>query len=857
MKWRRNRENDLDRDIEHFLDEETAENVARGMTPEEARPAAHRKFGNLTMVKEDTLRIWSLSPIDTWWADVRHSFRRIRHRPGTSALIVFSLALAFIPSVTLFSLMDHLFLSQLPVPHPEAIMAIQFRDIRPDSAQSYWSPSYPEVQEFRGTLRSFSGFAHHRRQGALAMFNGRRLSLWTSLINDDFFTTLGIPVRSAPGFPKDRRSVIISHSLWTREFQSRSDIAGQTLRLNGQEFLIAGVAPAAFRGADSHIQDDVWIPMETWFALQPNSRDNFGRRQDRGGALWARLREGVPEQTAIAEVQAAGAAIARNGPPETRFLQGHSYAVLKERARGGRNVATMGVLLLGILIAVACANVTGILLARAEERRRETALRQALGASRLRLIREWMIESIVLAFAGAAIGIAGARVLIDAAPGLLPAMPIPLVISVTFSSRVWVYAVTMMSLAALSFGLIPAWRGSRPGLLSALRGDDAVTLLRVRVPIRSLLIIGQVAAAELLLFGAGLLLDHLWRLQKVDAGMDPNRPVILAMVLPSGENGAPTPMNRDGISERLSRLAGVARVSYGKSIPLSGMMGAKVRMERIGAPPMEIYEGSVGPEFCSMLGVSMLAGRDLQASDRHAVLVNPALARIIDPTGRAVGAQFRVDGVAWQVAGIYRENEIGLLAAPARPRYLRLESAISSSETNFAVEFHSDPSGQFQMVREELEKAHPGIFVATMKTLKQHHESSMFAERGATKTFYGLGLAALILTGTGLHGITAALFLRRSKEFAIRMALGASPRELTALMLSGGSRLAVTGAAIGLAIALPLGMLAGSRLQGFTPWSAPAVLGSTAIVTAVALLASARPALMVWRIRPADVLRSE
>jgi predicted permease len=550
--------------------------------------------------------------------------------------------------------------------------------------------------------------------------------------------------------------------------------------------------------------------------------------------------------------------LAQKWPETNRYLTGYTYAALADRDRGNRNLTAIGVLLLGILLAVACANVAGILLARAEERRHETAIRQALGASRARLVREWMVESAVLSSLAAALGLAGAKVLMNLLPGLVPSTVIPLRFEFSFGPRVWMYAVSLVFVSALSFGLVPAWRGSRPDLLSGLRRDSAVSILHVRVPIRSLLIVMQVAAAEVLLFGAGLVLDTVSTVQRLNVGFDPHRPVAMAVLVATGEDGSPRQVDCEAVRERLARIGGVRRVAYSRSVPLSGSGdGATFQLEAPGQEPRKVMGVSAGPAFLSTLGVPILAGRDLQAADQHGVLVNATLARQLDPAGKAVGREIRLDGAVRQIVGVFQDTAWSGVYDPPRPRAVALMPTRTGGDTTFAVEVAGDPAAYVAALRTELAAAQPGATVASSKTLWQHYQDSLFVERTATQLFYGLGLLALLLTITGLHGITSALFARRSKEFAIRLALGAAPRQIMGAVLASGLKLAAWGLALGLAIAFPVALVIASKLPGFSPWSLPALGLSCAIVLLAAIAAAAQPARRVLRIQPGEIVRSE
>ena len=855
---RRRREEELERDIADHIAMETEDNMARGMSPPEARFAALRKFGNVARVKEDTRSVWGWTALDTWRADVRQALRRIRRSPGTAALAVLSLALAFAPSVTVFSVMDRLLLTPLPIKAPGEIVEIQFRDTRPNAEYHFQPPSYPEFQDFRRSLKSFSGLAYQMRGGAMVVLNGHRALVGAHLVSNDYFSVLGLPIPLGPGFVKNRPSLIVSHSFWMREFAGRPDIIGRTLLVNGQTFTIDGVAAPGFRGMGGMIviiAADLWIPVETWPQFQ---RTLMERRDMRDGSLFARLRPGVPLAQATAEVESVSRDMARAWPQSNRYLTGYAHAALADSERGGITLTAIGVFLLGILLAVACANVAGILLARAEERRHETAIRQALGASRARLVREWMVESTVISVLAAALGLAGAKGLMNLLPGLIPSTVIPIHFEFSFGPRVWMYALSLVFVSALSFGLVPAWRGSRPDLLSGLRRDSAVSMLHVRVPVRSLLIVMQVAAAEVLLFSAGLVLDTLSAVRRLDVGFDPQRPVALAVLVATAEDGSLRPIDCEAISQRLERIGGVRRVAYSRSVPLSGSGdGATFRLEVPGQEPRKVMAVSAGPAFLSTLGVPILSGRDLEAADQHAVLVNATLARQLDPAGNAVGREIRLDGAVRQIVGVFQDTAWSSVYDPPRPRAVALMPARTGGDATFAVEVARNPSAYVTALRGELAAAQPGSTIASSKTLWQHYQDSLFVERTATKLFYGLGLLSLLLTITGLHGITAALFARRSKEFAIRLALGAAPRQIMGAVLGSGLKLAAGGLALGLAIAVPVALVMASKLHGFSPWSVSALGLSSVIVMVAALAAAAQPAGRVLRIQPSDIVRSE
>lgn len=342
-----------------------------------------------------------------------------------------------------------------------------------------------------------------------------------------------------------------------------------------------------------------------------------------------------------------------------------------------------------------------------------------------------------------------------------------------------------------------------------------------------------------------------------DPGFDPQRPVAMAALVATGEDGSPGQVDCERVRDRLGRIGGVRRVAYGRSVPLSGMGGAALRLEAPGQEPREVKGGSAGPAFLSTLGVRILSGRDLQAADQHAVLVNATLAHQLDPAGNSVGREIRLDGAVRHIVGVFQDAKWNSVYDPPEPRAITLTAARSGGDITFAVEVDSNPSAYVAALRNELAAAQPGSTVLSPKTLWQHYQDSLFMERTATHVFYGLGLMALLLTITGLHGITSALFARRSKEFAIRLALGAAPRQVMGSVLASGVKLTACGLALGLAIGLPGALFIASQVHGFSPWSVSALGLSSAIVMIAAVAAAAQPASRVLRIELGDIVRAE
>jgi len=852
---RQRKEQDLQRDIENHIALETSDNVARGMDPEEARYAALRKFGSVAHVMEDTRQAWGWTWLETLGGDVRHALRRIRRSPGISLLVVLSLALAFAPAVTCFSVIDRLFLVPRPIKAPHEVAALTSRNASPTVKNPYEGVSYPDYVDLRDSLKSFSGLAYVSKRPVIALLNGRREVLLSNLVSDNYFKLLGLPLTSGPGLLPGRPGIVIAHSLWMREFGGTPGVVGRELVINGQSYTIAGIAAPECLGMSRFPVIDLWIPIEAWIERQPGTRRAMTQRDDRTASVWVRFRPGVSWAQATAEVKAATGELARRWPATNRDITGEVFDELNSRARVGLFFSGMGALLCGILFAVASANVAGVLFARMEEQRHETAVRVALGASRPRLVRQWMVESLLLALLGAALGMSAARALMALLPGWLPAMGIQLNLDFTISTRVWIYAASMVCASALAFGLAPAWRASRTDVVSGLRRDPAFSLLRVRIPVRSLLIVAQVAAAEILLFGAGLVLNALSTARQLDPVYDPSRQVVMAWVAPASADGSPKQIDCDALAARLARIGGVRHVSYGRSLPMLGTGLPHYRMEAPGVEPREIQGGTAGPGFLTALGVRMRAGRDLETLDQHAVLVSASLAHLLDASGNPLGRYVTLDGHTRQIVGVFPDTAWTTENRPSLFRAIILAPPRTGGDVSLAMEVSGDPKTFVAAIRNELAAGDHVTLV--IKTLGQHHDDSFFLLRASTKSLYGLGLLALLLTASGLHGVASALFARRSREFALRLALGATPGHIMALLLRGALTLTIAGLILGLCIAVPVAALVASRMHGFTPWSASAYALSSAIVVITGITAALQPAARILKLQPADIVRTE
>jgi len=775
------------------------------------------------------------------------------HRKGRSAIGALSLAIAFAISLALFSVMDNALLTPLPITSPLSIYEILFFDPHPQSDQRFEQVSYTEYKQFQDSLHSFSGVAYQRKQGVIVSNNGRRSLKGAYIVSSNYFKLLGTPVEG-PGLPVDGRpGVVISHRFWDQELGHRANVIGEQISVDGVLLPVVGIAEPSFSGIGEVISIDLWIPAETWLASEPNQVTWNDQHE---GIIVGRLRDNLSKSEATAEVKSVGRAIALQSYGTNSPLVGYAYQAIAEVETRNAKLAVLAVFVLVLLLAIACGNLVGILLAEAEERRRETAIRQALGASRARLILEWMLESVVISTVAEVVGAIGAAVLIMLVTTQLPRTMFPINAQFSLGYRVWIYALLLLCFSVIASSLIPAIRGSHRDLLSGLQRSGFISIIRVRVPIRTMLIVAQVAGAEILLFAGGIALPALWNLEKISPGFDPSGSVVVVSM--SRENlGAKDPVNRDQIRELLASTPGVRRVAYGASIPLSGQVGMAVVAEASGQTLGRIQEDLMSPGFLSVLGIPLIAGRDLQRQDLLSVVVNEALAKQIDRSMNVLGREIRINGEAKNICGIAKDVHWTSLYDADIPRVMSLLQANSLGDTTFAIQVSDEAGSHIPILERKIEQEEPRLAILTIKTLRQNYEESFYPERILTKSLILVGIIALLLAITGLYGILASVFAQREREFAIRVALGARPWTIIQNVLRSSLFPAIAGLAFGGSVGLVGAVLLAHNTSAILINPFWAAVFSSLVVIGASGSASMHPIRRVLRINPVEIIRVE
>jgi predicted permease len=809
--------------------------------------------------------------------DVRQALRALRRAPGVAAVAALSLALAIAANASAFSIVSSLLLRPLPVQEPGRLVALF--GVREGSPPSILS--WPDILDYR-SLDVFEGVAAHNGIQVAVGGPGRPEMAWGEIVTDDYFDVVG--VRPALGrLFTDREgvgaggtsAVVLAHDFWRRRFAADPDVLGRTVRLNGRPYTVVGVTPRGFTGTRLFaFAPDVFVPLAAHEAIRPSTAGSLERRDARWLFAVARLRSGATLTEAGEAAGALARALAAEHPDSNRGL---GVRVLENRAPINpwvlepgttRRMAALLLLAMLLVLLIACANVANLLLARATARRREIAVRVALGAGRGRLVRQLLVESLVLAALGGGLGLLLAAWLVDLSSSFTPTLDFRTAFDLRVDARVVAFTAAATVATGLLFGLLPALRASRPRLVPALR--DAVEDGRGAGRLRQGLVVAQVALSLVLLTGAGLFVRSFEKARGLDPGFDPRGALRANVDLePAGYDEARRREFHRRLLERARELPGVRSAALAFPLPLDAYSsGWEIVVEgRERSPDAEdplVFGSTVSSGYFETLRTPIVRGRALDERDREdsppAAVVNETFARRFWPGEEALGRRFSVDGTAgpWiEVVGVARDGKYLTLGEAPRP-YLFLPLAQRPiSRVSVVARTEGDPDALVPALRAAVAALDPDLPVFGEKTLRQHMETPLSGFESGAATVGFFGVMALLLAATGVYGVVAYGAARRTREMGIRMALGARAADVLRLIVGGGARMAGAGMAIGLAGALLLSRSLTGLLHGVSAADPATYATVAAVVLAAALLASWVPARRATRVNPSLALRSE
>ena len=825
------------------------------------------------------------------WRDLKHAFRVLRKNPGFTCVVVLTLGLGIGANTAIFSLMDQVLLRALPVRDPGELVLLDgpgpFRG-KTFNDQTF---SYPMYKDFRDRTEVFSGVLARFPMAITVVWNGESERVSGDLVSGNYFEVLG--VRPAIGrlfnaaddrTPGAHPVAVLSHGFWTRRFGSNPAVLNQALTVNGHALTIVGVAAQGFNGLQVGGNADVMVPVMMKAQMTPTWNDLDDRRS-RWLNVVARLKPGITAEQAEVQMNvvydqikqqeiAAYANVTENF--KQRFLQKHL-----EVLPGGRGLSDLRsqfssalvvlMWMVGVVLLIACANVANLLLARTTSRQKEIAVRLALGAGRATIVRQQLVESAVLAAAGAVVGVGFAMwsgsVLLAALPGSESARSL----SSTPDLRVLLFAFVLAAATALVFGIAPAIQATRHAAASALKDEVGSVVGGGRqARVRRVLVVAQVAMSMLLLVGAGLFARSLYNLRSVDPGFQVDR--LIAFSIDPSLSGYSQDRTRqffETLQRELSNVPGVRNVSMSEIGALSGNnWRTTVRVD--GYQPKEgedmnpSFDG-VGPHYFSTMGIPLVAGREFKDSDAagapKVAVINEAMAKYFFGDSNPIGRRFGQGGgnpTDIEIIGVARDSRSDTIREKAgRYVYIPYRQDEGVTSLTFYVRAAGDPAAATTAIRQTVQRLDANLPIYGMRTMEAQVAESLFVERMVASLSVAFGVLATLLAALGLYGVMSYAVTRRTREIGIRMALGAERARVLWLVLREVAALSTVGVVIGFTVALFATRRIEAQLFGISRNDPLTVAAAIVLLLVVALAAGWFPARRATNIDPMLALRSE
>lgn len=880
---RRRQEHEMDEELRFHIEMETKRNIDAGLPEAEARRRATRDFGGVERYKEDVRDERGTSWFYDGWRDIGFAARSLRRQAGFTAIATLTLALGIGVTTTLFGVVKQVLLTPLPYGNPDRIAVVW----------SAWKGfdqtwlSYDEWEGWKARIPAFADIGLYA-DGSVTFDGDNPERVRSANVHMNVFPILGVKPIVGRNFaaeedrPNGPNVVILGYALWQRRFGGDPAVVGRRIQISGQPATIVGVMPNGFR---LPIDFGGAGPTEAWFPLATDAAQQGavpGPEFPKNGASHgfyavARLAPGATASTANAQLRTLVAELEKFGYMANVGF--HAYAVPVEEQILGRVRPVLLIVFaaVGFVMLIACANVAGLLLVRGESRRRELAVRVALGAGGRRLTRLLLAESAVLAVLGASLGTAlavlGVRLVRAGAPAGLPR-----VAETSIDWGVLAFALATGIIAALLAGMLPAMQATQIAPAGELKeGGRGATTSRARLQWRQSLVATEVALAVVLVVAAGLMIRSVRNLLAIDAGFRPDG--VLTMRLSTPSTWYPDSIRVaafwDELQRRVAAVPGVKHVGAVRLLPLATEMGDwGLRVEGYTPPPNQGTPGDwqvVTPGYFEALGLRLREGRVLDARDDMnaplAMVVNRAFVEQYYAGRQPLGGRVRIFGnpdstLKYTIVGVVDDVHHNAIVGRVKPQFYATLAQFARSPGStrrsmaLVVRTDGDPEALVAPVRSIVKQLDPRLPISEVRTMREIVNAAIGGPRFAMQALGLFGALALLLSAIGIFGIVSQVVASRSHEFGIRAALGATPRELVALSLRTGVRQALAGLGIGIVIALAFTRAMTSMLQGVTPTD-PLTFAAVVLVTgAVAVAASVGPARRAGRTDPARVLGS-
>ncbi|MGO8792322.1 MAG: ADOP family duplicated permease [Terriglobia bacterium] len=858
------------------LAKQIEQSLAAGMAPEEARYAALRRFGGVEQVKEQCRDARRLNRLENFLHDVRYGVRQLRRDPGFAAVAVLTLVLGIGANTAIFSVVDAVLIR--PLPYRDAGRLVYISEFWPRETPVRTVPS-PDFANWSEHSRLCDGMAAYGGGAEMNLTSpGEPERLLGARVTWDFFPLLGVQPSLGRGFlreedqPGGRQVVLLSHELWQRRFGSNPRVVGTSVQLDGSLHTVVGVIPAGFRFPDDEFKAELFLPMVVARAAEWGTPAPEKFRLVR---TLARLKPGVTIDNVKAELTGLVQQTAGQEPPQfIRMRAGMEVQVTPLHARLAAPARPILLVLFGsvaLLLLMSCVNVAGLQLARGAARRKELAVRAALGAPRLRIAAQLLTESLVLAMAAGpvavVVGFAGLRALQALGPPQIPHLE-----SIHLDLRVLLFALLVATLTGLLFGLSPAILASRVQLDEALKQSTSrSTSGQEQHRLRSILVTTEIALAVVLLIGAGLLTRSFVYLTSINPGFDPRQLLTLRISLSGSEYSKPEQQAAfyEQLLQRVRALPAIQSADAGSGLPLIGwgsLRGTDVEGQPAALPGLrpDIACDVVSPGYFQTLRIPMVAGRAFTARDRQGVspvaVVNRAFVHQffpdVNPLGKHLGSGAR--GGPWrEIVGIVGNvRQLGPDHAESPEIYIPYEQE-PSADMNVVLRAANDPLNSVAAVKAAVRSVDANLPVYDVATMDQRLSESVAPQRFNALLVGMFAVLALGLAAVGIYGVLAYSVERRTHEIGIRLAMGASREDVLAQVVGEGMRLVAVGMGIGLAGSLALARVLRTLLFGVHPTDPVTLAAVSAGLALVAALACYLPARRATKVDPMVALRYE
>jgi predicted permease len=875
MTFRRKLQEDLSEEIRLHIEERAEHLISEGMAPKEAERQARVAFGNRTVIEERSREVWQWPTLESIWADVRIAGRQLRRSPGFAIATVLTLALAIGANAVVFGMLNALILRPLNVPQAQSLYALEH-------GSDYGFQSYPDYLDLRDRNRSFD---------SLAAFTATQVGLDTGKApsrafgyqaSGNYFDTLGIQpylgrffhgsdehgVNSAP-------YIVLSYAYWHSHFQDDRGVVGRVVRLNKHPFTIIGVAPPQFRGTLLLFSPDFFMP-----AVNQEQLDGANNLNARG-VRWVlevvgHLKPGVTPAQAAGDLNSIGSYLAKTYPKEDSLK---SFTLARPALYGdflGRPAQAFfaGLMLLaGLILLAACANLGSLFAARAADRSREVALRLALGSSRMRILRQLLTESVLLSLAGGVVGLAGSVVLLRWLSVWRPLPRFPFNAPVSPDAKVYLVAVALALVSGFLFGIVPVRQVFRANPYEIVKAGSSARLGR-RMTLRDVLLVLQIAVCAVLVTSSIVAVRGLVRSLDSNFGFEPHNAMLIDTDLKmAGYTGDSVPAMQRRMIEAVETIPGVAQVASANATPLGGVavkpavFKDEARDLRQSNAAATAFQYSISPNYFQAADTSLLAGRAFSWNDDNkaprVAVVNREFARqVLGSVTDAVGRYFKMsDGTRVQVVGLVEDGKyMSLTEDPQAAMFLPVLQS-PSSQTFLLVrskgDLGSDPQQLATAIRGKLHQLDAGLPLDTETWVDDLDQAVMFAPRLATISLGVLGIMGAMVAITGIFGMAAYSVSKRLKELGIRVALGAQRGELLQAALGRPLKLLAIGSGSGLLLGLLATKVLAFIVYQATPRDPLVLAGVVLAMLLLGLVATWIPAQRALSVDPLKLLREE